>query len=512
MVSLSLQNNPRGRSLLISLLVLAILLPVWWLCGNWYRNRLMADRRIRIENLLSVQANFLSIAINQRITILKGLRAFAEAHLLSGMKMDPAEFTAFASVLCGNTSGIRHAAIAPEGIMLFVYPPKSNETLIGHDLINDRRTPIRSDVQRAIRSQRIVLSGPYTLHQKGLELVARQAIYSGETFWGLVSSAYDLLPIFAEVLPEANPNGLELTILDRAGNLLYGKKAVLESNPVWGTVDLPDGPWKIAAVPLGGWNTLISKSLLQFRGVAIAILLMMTVLFYLTLSYRSRLKLAVKERTGDLQRSLTNRREEEENLNRTLLNLRRAMGGTLEALAHAVEAKDPYTSGHQRRVADLARTIATEMGLPDEELDGIRMAAVLHDIGNISLPAEILSKPTLLSEVEFNLIKTHPQKGYDILKEIDFPWPVARTVWQHHERLDGSGYPLCLKGDEILPGARILAVADVVEAMASDRSYRSAPGLEMAMEEIQAKRGDLYDPIVVDACLRIFKEKDFRLA
>ena len=152
-----------------------------------------------------------------------------------------------------------------------------------------------------------------------------------------------------------------------------------------------------------------------------------------------------------------------------------------------------------------------EMGLPEEELDGIRMAAVVHDIGKISLPAEILSKPARLAEVEFNLIKTHPQKGYDILKEIAFPWPIARMVWQHHERMDGSGYPLGIPGEEILLGARVLAVADVVEAMASHRSYRQMPGLEKALEEIRAKRETLYDPAVVDACLCIFKEKDFRL-
>ncbi len=140
------------------------------------------------------------------------------------------------------------------------------------------------------------------------------------------------------------------------------------------------------------------------------------------------------------------------------------------------------------------------------------MAAFLHDIGKISLPAEILSKASRLSEVEFSLIKTHPQNGYDILKEIEFPWPVARMVWQHHERLDGSGYPLGISGEDILLGARIIAVADVVEAMASDRSYRPMPGLEKALEEIGAQKGVLYDPAVVDACLRIFREKDFRLA
>ena len=255
-----------------------------------------------------------------------------------------------------------------------------------------------------------------------------------------------------------------------------------------------------------------SKPLLQFRGITLAIVLLLTVLVYLLISYRARLKLAVQERTGDLQRSLTNHREEEEILNRTLGNLRRAMRATLEVQARAVEMKDPYTSGHQRRVADLARTIAMEMGHPEEVIDGIRMAAVVHDIGKLLMPAEILNKPAKLTEAEFSQIKKHPQAGYDILKDIEFPWPIARMVWQHHERLDGSGYPLGLTGEEILPEARILAVADVVETMASHRAYRPAPGLEKALEEINAQRGILYDPAVVDACIRIFREKDFRLA
>ena len=400
----------------------------------------------------------------------------------------------------------------PTGSTLFVYPAEGNEGLVGQDLVNDRRTAVRTDVQRAIRSRRVVLSGPYAIRPKGLELVARQAVYKGETFWGLVSISCDISPILADVAPDPLSVGIELTIQDRTDHLLYGKKSVLEGNPVFGKVDLPDGPWKLAAVPLGGWNAAVSKSLLQFRGVTLAILILLTAHIYLLISYSARLKLAVRQRTDDLHRSLTNRREEEENLNRTLMNLRRAMRGTLEALTLAVETKDPYTSGHQRRVADLARTIAMEMGLPDAELDGIRMAAFLHDIGKISLPAEILSKASRLSEVEFSLIKTHPQNGYDILKEIEFPWPVARMVWQHHERLDGSGYPLGLSGEDILLEARIIAVADVVEAMASDRSYRPMPGLEKALEEIGAQKGVLYDPAVVDACLRIFREKDFRLA
>jgi response regulator RpfG family c-di-GMP phosphodiesterase len=512
MISLPLKNMPRGRSLIAALFILAALSPLWWTIGNWYRERLLADGRARITGLLAVHANFFHTAIQQRLALLNGLKAFADAHVASRAGIETAEFKAFASVLSSGTTGIRNVTVSPDGIIHFVYPAEGSEGLIGQDLINDRRAAVRADVQRAIRSRRVVLSGPYAIRQKGLELVARAAVYKGDTFWGLVSISCDIAPVLAAVAPDPQSVGIDLTIQDRTNHLLYGNKSVLEGNPVFGKVDLPDGSWKLAAVPLGGWDATVSKPLLQFRGVTLAILLLMTALLYLLMSYSARLKSAVRQRTDGLQQSLTNRREEEENLSRTLANLRRAMRGTLEAMTLAVEAKAPHTSGHQRRVADLARTIAMEMGLPDAELDGIRMAAFLHDIGNITLPAEILSKASRLSDVEFGLIKTHPQNGYDILKEIDYPWPVARMVWQHHERLNGSGYPSGLSGEEILLGARILAVADVVEAMASHRSYRSSPGLEKTLEEIGAHKGVLYDPAVVDACLRIFREKDFRLA
>ena len=255
----------------------------------------------------------------------------------------------------------------------------------------------------------------------------------------------------------------------------------------------------------------MGKPLLQFRAITLAIAVLIALLIGLAVGYRAHLTLAVRQRTDALQRSLTERREEEEQLRRTLDNLRQAMGATLRTLAQAVETKEPYTAGHHKRVADLARTIAMEMGLSDEALEGIRTAGILHDIGKIPLPEEILNKPEKLSAAEFQQVKTHSQTGYDILNDIEFPWPVARIVWQHHERMDGSGYPLGLKGDEILLEARVLAVADVVEAMCSHRAYRPMPGLDRALEEIGAQRGILYDPAVVDACLCIFREKDFRL-
>ena len=170
-----------------------------------------------------------------------------------------------------------------------------------------------------------------------------------------------------------------------------------------------------------------------------------------------------------------------------------------------MEIKDPYTAGHQRWATRLACAIAKEMGLAEEQIEGIRMAGLIHDIGKINIPAEILSKPGHLSEIQYNMVKIHPQVGGDILREIKFPWPVAEIVLQHHERVDGSGYPQGLSGEEIILEARILAVADTVEAMSSHRSYRAAQGLERALEEISQNRGTLYDPEVVDACLRLFE-------
>ncbi|MHB1116705.1 MASE3 domain-containing protein [Sideroxydans sp.] len=184
---------------------------------------------------------------------------------------------------------------------------------------------------------------------------------------------------------------------------------------------------------------------------------------------------------------------------------------TVQAIAATVEMRDPYTAGHQRRVADLAAAIAGEMDLPHEEIFAIHLAGVVHDLGKISIPAEILSKPARLSEIEYSFIKTHPQAGYDILKDIDFKWPVAEMVLQHHERMDGTGYPQGLQGEAIILGARILAVADVIEAMASHRPYRAGLGIDSALNEIRDHRGVRYDADVADAALRLFSENKYQL-
>ena len=210
---------------------------------------------------------------------------------------------------------------------------------------------------------------------------------------------------------------------------------------------------------------------------------------------RNRLEEMVEERTTSLKQSEA--------------KLRASLFDSISAIAATVEMRDPYTAGHQRRVAEIAKAIAGELGLPEHQVEGIYLASVVHDVGKVRVPAEILSKPGTLTELEFSLIKQHSQAGYDILKEVDFPWPIAQFVLQHHERKDGSGYPQGLKGDDILLEARIISVADVIEAMASHRPYRPGRGIEAALVEISGKRDILYDPAIVDAALRLFREKNF---
>ena len=189
--------------------------------------------------------------------------------------------------------------------------------------------------------------------------------------------------------------------------------------------------------------------------------------------------------------------------------LQESLEESIKAIANTVESRDEYTAGHMRRVGQLAPAIARELGLSEETIRGIELASTIHDVGKISIPVEILTKPAKLSKVEYLLIQTHAETGYDIIKNIKFPWPIALLILQHHERMDGSGYPQGLKGEEILLGSRIIAVADVIEAMASRRPYRSELGIDAALAEIRQGRGTLYDPAVVDACLRLFEEKKF---
>jgi len=204
-------------------------------------------------------------------------------------------------------------------------------------------------------------------------------------------------------------------------------------------------------------------------------------------------------------------RQTAEELRRNGERFQRAMEGSVQAIALAVEMRDPYTSGHQNRVADLACAIAREMGLSEDRIYGLQMASVIHDLGKLTIPGEILCKPGRLSVPEYAMIKTHVQSGYDILQKIDFPWPLADIVIQHHERMDGSGYPQGLAGDEILLEARILSVADVFETIGSHRPYRPSLGIKKAANELAENSGRLYDADVVEACLKLINENGYRL-
>lgn len=212
-----------------------------------------------------------------------------------------------------------------------------------------------------------------------------------------------------------------------------------------------------------------------------------------------------------VDRDITERKEAEKERHASAKKLEQILLQTIEAIAATVEARDPYTAGHQQRVAVLASAIAREMVLPDEVVHAISLAASIHDLGKIRIPAEILSKPGKLNAIEYELVKGHPQTGYDIIKDIQFPLPIAQMVLQHHERLDGTGYPQGLKSAQILLEAKILAVADVVEAMSSHRPYRPGLGLDVALEEITKNRGTLYDENVVDSCIALFRDNKFIL-
>ena len=206
-----------------------------------------------------------------------------------------------------------------------------------------------------------------------------------------------------------------------------------------------------------------------------------------------------------------NLKQSEKNLQKTVRELEKTLEEIIVTIARIVEMKDPYVAGHQQRVSDLSAEIASVLGMPEEQIYYIKLASLIHDVGKINIPASILNKPGKLTEIEFELIKTHSQIGYEIMKKVQFPWPIAKIILQHHERINGAGYPSGLKNSEILAESKICAVADVVEAMASYRPYRPAIGIDKALDEISSNAGILYDKNVVDACIYLFKEKKYKL-
>ena len=218
----------------------------------------------------------------------------------------------------------------------------------------------------------------------------------------------------------------------------------------------------------------------------------------------------MREKVAGLEEIKLEYNQVDKKLKQTYKKLQKFIEGTAYIIMKVVETRDPYSIGHQQRVSKLATAITQEMKLPQDKIEGIRIASLVHDIGKVNLPTEIISKPNKLIEVEFNLVKNYPKVGYDILKKVDFPWPIAEIVLQHQEKIDGSGYPRGLKGDEICIEAKILGVANVVVAMSSYKSYRPALSIDEALAEISNNKNILFDPEIVDTCNKLFKEKDFK--
>ncbi|MBE3091091.1 MAG: HD-GYP domain-containing protein [Candidatus Atribacteria bacterium] len=218
----------------------------------------------------------------------------------------------------------------------------------------------------------------------------------------------------------------------------------------------------------------------------------------------------MREKVTGLEEVKLKYNQVDKKLKQTDIKLQKFIEGIADIITKVIELRDPYSIGHLQRVSKLAMAIAQEMKLPQDKIEGIKIASLVHDIGKVNLPSEIVRKPGKLIEVEFNLIKSHPKISYDLLKRIDFPWPIAEIVFQHQEKIDGSGYPRGLKGDEICIEAKILGVANVVEAMSSYRSYRPALIIDEALNEIDKNKNIIFDPEVVDACIKLFKEKGFK--
>ena len=216
------------------------------------------------------------------------------------------------------------------------------------------------------------------------------------------------------------------------------------------------------------------------------------------------------EKVTELEKAKVMCNQLEKELKQTYKKLQKIIESTANIIIKVVETRDPYSTGHQQRVSKLATIIAREMKLPQDKIEGTRIASLVHDIGKVNLPTEIISKPSKLVEVEFNLIKNYPNVGYDILRKVDFPWPIAEIVLQHQEKIDGSGYPRGLKSDEICIEAKILGVANVVEAMSSYKSYRPALSIDEALTEVSNNKNILFDPEVVDTCIKLFKENGFK--
>ena len=349
----------------------------------------------------------------------------------------------------------------------------------------------------------------FRLHHPEINIIPVNSLTEGlrKVSTGAVDAMIGTLPVVIYYIEKEGIANLRVT-----GETGYYTKLSILTRDDWPLLNsimdktLRGIPDKKKKAILQKWISIERKPIFErkiFWIILISILALSTVVVYVIYTWNGTLKKQVEQKTQELKEDIAIRKQSEE-------RLKKNMDATIETMSRIIEAKDPYTSGHQHRVCQLAVSLAQELGLSPDKIEGIRIASLIHDIGKIGLPAEILSKPTKLADIEFSLIKGHSQAGSDILKAIDFSYPVANIVLQHHERINGSGYPNGLRADEILLEARILGVADVVEAMSSHRPYRPALGIDKALEEISQNRGILYDPEVVDACLKLFREKGFK--
>lgn len=312
----------------------------------------------------------------------------------------------------------------------------------------------------------------------------------GQKFFGYQKEDIIGKDIIDTIMPEVESSGRNLIEL-LEDTLLYPERHIIDENE---------------HIRMNGtrvWVLWTNKAILDDSGQPTEFLCIGT-----DITARKNAENALQELNDELEKKV---QERTENLKKAYDDLSRVMDGTTHALSKAIEIRDPYTSGHQKRVTQLAIAIAREMGLGDDTLKAIEIAGLLHDLGKIYVPAEFLSRPGRISQNELGVLRDHSQAGYEILKDIEYQHPIAAIVLQHHERMDGSGYPNRLPGDQILLEARIIGIADVVESMASHRPYRLPLGIANALNEIETNKGILYDEAIVDACLRLFQEKGFKL-
>ncbi len=328
---IQIRDNPKLIAILGALFVLAISILLWWQASRWYAARLLTEKRVEIREDVSLRGNALSAAVNRRFALVDGLHAFVRAESVGGDAIS--HFDTFAAELYTSTPGIRSIALAPGGVVELIYPLEGNEAVIGYNPAEDARPNVSADVERAIESGEIILSGPVELIQGGIGLIARQAVFLEGSYWGLVNIVFDLPPILSRADLDSQSNDFQYALRDSFGDILWGKKSIFESDPVVDRIELPETFWDLAAVPQGGWDRAIRRELFIFQTAALIIVALITTLTYLTINHQSRLTLAVEARTSEIAQSkllLESRVEERTKELSALLEVAQTVGSTLE--------------------------------------------------------------------------------------------------------------------------------------------------------------------------------------